>query len=416
MSKRITIAGLDIGSGKITGVIAFKDLDTNTLKIEAQRTVECKGLKGGVVVDINKTSEGISHVMQELENACNKEIDNLFVAVRGSHLESFTNHGAYNVSRIDREITSEDVNFAIENAKSVPVKNDNDIIHIIPQSFSIDKQGGISNPEGMEGSLLEVDVHITTGSSTHLNNLIKAIERAGYKSDETIYSLVALGDCVLTQEEKDLGALIIDMGGETMSVGLYFDGGLRFSKDIPYGCDLITRDIAYGLHTSRSDAKRIKEEFAVAHPSFLGEEEDIKIEGLDGKSENDIKKTFLLDIVQPRVEELFTEVGKCLDRSGYNEVPAIGIITGGGSLMPGVKEMCSQILGFKEVRCASVQRDLIITEEEFLHPSYSTAVSLIIYASDRNIYDDYSSISIKNSKSIFGKVSKIFKKLDVFGG
>lgn len=414
--KKITVAGLDIGSNKVTGVVAIKDLDTNTLKMEHISVVECKGLKGGVVIDIKQTSDSIAQVIHELEDSSKKEIENLYIAIRGYHLESFTNHGVYNISRVDKEITADDIYFAIENAKSVPVKNDNDIINTITQNFSVDKQYGISNPEGMEGSLLEVDLHVTTGSSTHINNLLRAIERVGYKVDVNLYGLIALGDCVLTQEEKDLGALIIDVGGETISVGLYFDGGLRFSKDIPYGADLITRDIAYGVRTSRTNAKQIKEEHGVTHPSFLGDDEEIKVLDLDGKTTNDVKKTLLLDIIQPRVEELFTEVRRALDRSGYSEVPAIGVLTGGGSLMPGMKEMCSQTLGFKEVRCGSVQRDLMISDEEFFHPSYSTAVSVIIYESIRNNYGDYSRVGIQSSGSILGKISKMFKKIDFFGG
>ncbi|MBT3392924.1 MAG: cell division protein FtsA [Elusimicrobiaceae bacterium] len=416
MSRKITIAGLDIGSNKITGVVATKDLDTNTLKMEHVAVSDCKGLKGGVVIDIQQTSDSIQQVLHELEDSVKKELDNIYIAIRGYHLESFTNHGAYNISRVDKEITADDIYFAIENAKSVPVKNDNDIINTIPQNFSVDKQQGIPNPEGMEGSLLEVDLHVTTGSSTHLNNLLRAIERIGYKVDVTLYGLIALGDCALTQEEKDLGALIIDIGGDTMSVGLYFDGGLRFSRDIPYGADLITRDIAYGVRTSRTNAKNLKEEYAVAHPSYLGDEEEIKVEDLDGKTTNSIKKTFLLDVVQPRVEELFTEVKRALDRSGYSEVPAIGVLTGGGSVMPGMKEMCSEVLGLKEVRSGSVQRDLMISDETFFAPEYSTAVSLVVYESERNHYGDYSRVGVQTSGSVLGKVSKMFKKMDFFGG
>lgn len=414
--KKITVAGLDIGSNKITGVVAIKDSDTSTLKMEHISVVDCKGLKEGVVIDIQQTSDSIAQVIHELEDATKKEIDNLFIAIRGYHLESFTNHGAYNISRVDKEITADDIHFAIENARSIPVKNDNDIFNTITQNFSVDKQSGIPNPEGMEGSLLEVDLHVTTGSSTHINNLVRAIERVGHKIDLNLYGLIALGDCVLTQEEKDLGALIIDIGAETISVGLYFDGGLRFSKDVPYGADLITRDIAYGIRTSRPNAKRIKEEYAVAHPSYLGDDTEIKVTDLDGTTVNDVKKTLLLDIVQPRVEELFTEVKRVLDRSGYSDVPAIGVLTGGGSLMPGMKEMCSQTLGLKEVRCGNVQRDLMISDEEFFDPAYSTAVSVVIYESIRNNYGDYSRIDLQSSGSVLGKISKMFKKIDVFGG
>ena len=203
MAKTNIIAGLDIGSGKMTCIAAAHDFDTNTLKVLAGRSVPCRGLRGGMVSDIRETSAAVTHVLGSIERECNQEISSLFVGVRGSHLESFSNHGTYNISRMDKEITQSDMALAIENAKAMPIKNDNEIVNVITQGYSIDKQKGITNPEGMEGSLLEVDVHITTGSSTHLNNLAKAIQRPGYKIDGTFYGLVPLGDCVLTQEEKE---------------------------------------------------------------------------------------------------------------------------------------------------------------------------------------------------------------------
>ena len=185
MAKTNIIAGLDIGSGKMTCIAAAHDFETNTLKVLAGRSVPCKGLKGGMVSDIRETSAAVTHILGSIERECNQDIGSLFVGVRGAHLESFSNHGTYNISRLDKEITQSDMALAIENAKAMPIKNDNEIVNVITQGYAIDKQKGITNPEGMEGSLLEVDVHITTGSSTHLNNLAKAIQRPGYKIDGT---------------------------------------------------------------------------------------------------------------------------------------------------------------------------------------------------------------------------------------
>lgn len=289
MAKTNIIAGLDIGSGKMTCIAAAHDFETNTLKVLAGRSVPCKGLKGGMVSDIRETSAAVTHILGSIERECNQDIGSLFVGVRGAHLESFSNHGTYNISRLDKEITQSDMALAIENAKAMPIKNDNEIVNVITQGYAIDKQKGITNPEGMEGSLLEVDVHITTGSSTHLNNLAKAIQRPGYKIDGTFYGLVPLADTVLTQEEKEIGAMILDLGGETMSVGIYIDGILKFSRDIPYGCDLITSDLSRLLHTSRQNAKEIKENTAcLSH--FLDEEGEIPVPSLDGRSKHNIKK------------------------------------------------------------------------------------------------------------------------------
>ena len=416
MAKTNIIAGLDVGSGKLTAVAAAHDFETNTLQILAGRSVPCKGVRGGVVSDIREASAAVTQLLGGIERELNKDIGSLFVGVRGAHLESFCNHGTYNISRMDKEITQADMELAVENAKAMPIKNDNEIVNVITQGFSIDKLRGINNPEGMEGSLLEVDVHITTGSSTHLNNLAKAIQRPGYKIDGTFYGLVPLGDCVLSQEEKDIGAMIIDLGGETMSVGIYIDGMLKFSRDIPYGCDLITSDLSRLLHTSRYNAKEIKEKYGVAFPTFLDEEGEIPVPSLDGRSTHNIKKSYVLDIIQPRVEELFEQIQHCVATSGYKNFPVVGVLTGGGSQMPGMTEQAVNILGLKEVRRGVVQRDLITSDDQFFDPVYSTAMALAVYASDNSGYEDYSRDSYDKGGSLFGKLGRMLKGMDLFGG
>ena len=416
MAKTNIIAGLDVGSGKLTAVAAAHDFETNTLQILAGRSVPCKGVRGGVVSDIRETSAAVTHLLGGIERELNKDIGSLFVGVRGAHLESFCNHGTYNISRMDKEITQSDMELAVENAKAMPIKNDNEIVNVITQGFSIDKLRGINNPEGMEGSLLEVDVHITTGSSTHLNNLAKAIQRPGYKIDGTFYGLVPLADCVLTQEEKDIGAMIIDLGGETMSVGIYIDGILKFSRDIPYGCDLITSDLSRVLHTSRQNAREIKEKYGVAFPTFLDEEGEVPVPSLDGRSSHNIKKSYILDIIQPRVEELFEQIQHCVATSGYKNFPVVGVLSGGGSQMPGMTDQAVNILGLKEVRRGVVQRDLVTSDDDFFDPVYSTAMALAVYASDNAGYDDYARDSYNKGGSVFGKLGRMIKGLDIFGG
>ena len=416
MAKTNIIAGLDVGSGKLTAVAAAHDFETNTLQILAGRSVPCKGVRGGVVSDIRETSAAVTQLLGGIERELNKDIGSLFVGVRGAHLESFCNHGTYNISRLDKEITQADMELAVENAKAMPIKNDNEIVNVITQGFSIDKLRGINNPEGMEGSLLEVDVHITTGSSTHLNNLAKAIQRPGYKIDGTFYGLVPLGECVLSQEEKDIGAMIIDLGGETMSVGIYIDGMLKFSRDIPYGCDLITSDLSRVLHTSRHNAKEIKEKYGVAFPTFLDEEGEVPVPSLDGRSTHNIKKSYILDIIQPRVEELFEQIQHCVATSGYKNFPVVGVLTGGGSQMPGMTDQAVNILGLKEVRRGVVQRDLVTAADEFFDPVYSTAMSLALYASDNGGYEEYSRGNYEKGGSLFSKLGRMLKGMDLFGG
>ena len=416
MAKTNIIAGLDIGSGKMTCVAVAHDPETHTLKVLAGRSIPCKGLKGGVVADIRETSTAINHLLGGIERECNQSIGSLYVAIRGKHLSSFCNHGTYNIARMDKEINQVDMDSAVENAKSMPIKSDNEIVNVIPQSYTVDKQKGINNPEGMEGSLLEVDVHITTGSSSHIRNLKKSIERSGYREDDCLYGLVSLADTVLTQEEKERGTLILDLGGETMSVGIYIEGNLKFSREIPVGCDLITQDLASVLYTSRQNAKEIKEKYGVAFPTFLDEEGEIPVPSLDGRSFQNIKKSYVLDIIQPCVEELIEKVAECVESSGYKNYPMVGVVTGGGSLMPGITDHCVKILGLKQVRCATVQRDLVTSDDEFFDPQYSTAMGLAIYAAERGDYNDYTGNSYDKGGSFFSKLGKLFKNVDIFGG
>jgi len=416
MAKTNIVVGLDVGSGKLTAVAAAQDFETNTLQALAGRSVLCKGLRGGIVSDIRETSAAVNHLLGGIERELGKGISRLVVGLRGAHLESFSNHGIYNISRMDKEITQADMDLAIENAKSMPIKTDNEIIDVFTQGFSVDKLRGINNPEGMEGSHLEVDVHITTGSSTHLNNLEKAIVRPGYKIDNMLYGVVPLGHSVLTQEEKDIGAMLIDLGGETMSVGIYVEGILKFSRDIPYGCDLITSDLARLLHTSRSNAQEIKEKHGVAFPTCLNDEGEVPVPSLDGRTTHDIKKSYILDIIQPRVEELFEQIQHCVAKSGYRNVPVVGVLTGGGSLMPGMTDQAVNILGLKEIRCGGVQRDLINAPEELFAPLYSTAMALTVYTTEQEEYADYSREKYDSGRGMFSKIGKIFKGLDLFGG
>ena len=416
MAKNNLIAGLDMGSGKITAVAAAYDSETGTLRIAAGGSFPCKGLKGGMVGDIRETSAAVVEAVNFLEEQTKKDLNGLYVAIRGEHLESLTNSGTYNISRLDKEITSEDIEQAVLNARSIPIKNDTEIISVVPQGFSIDRQKGILNPEGMEGSLLEVEVHITRGLSSALNNLNKAITRPGFRIDGTFYGLMCLADSVLSQEEKDIGAMLIDLGGETMSVGIYADGALRYSKDIPYGCDLITRDIAYALHTPKNSAAEIKEKHGITFPSFLDDEGDIPVPSLDGKSVHNVKKSFLLDIIQPRVQDLFDQVKLCVDRSGFGDLVSVGILTGGGSLMPGITEQCSQSLGLKEVRRGNVQRDIITGDEIYFDPRYSTAVALAVYAAKRDILNPEQAKNAPSGKGAISKFLNLIKKSDIFGG
>ncbi|MBQ6224518.1 MAG: cell division protein FtsA, partial [Campylobacter sp.] len=247
MAKENLIAGLDIGSGKITAVSAFLDQETGKLEVVSGISVHCSGLKNGIVTDIKQVSVAVANVVNKLEEEAQQDLGGLYIALRGEHLKSEVGHGTYNISRADKEITADDIERVISNASSISIKSDHEIISVIPQGFSIDRQRGITNPEGMDGSSLEVDVYITTGLSSALNNVRKSINKVGYRIDGSFYGLMCLCENVLLKEEKELGAVLIDLGGETTSIGICVDGVLQYSKEFDFGCDLITGDIANAL-------------------------------------------------------------------------------------------------------------------------------------------------------------------------
>ncbi len=379
MTKPEIVASLDMGSGRVTCILAAQDPGVQAVRVLSGATVPCRGIKGGVVVNISETARAITQAMEEAEEKAKEIVGEVYLGVRGAHLQSFNNRGAYNIARTDKEITGEDVANVIENAKAIPISSDREILHVVPQGFSLDRQRGVPNPVGMEGSLLEVEVHIVTASSSHLNNLIKAVSQAGFRVIEPIYGLLALGEIVVTPEEKDLGCLLVDVGGQTLSLGIYFEGSIHFSKEIPVGSDFITRDLAYGLRTSLSTAQTIKEKYGAALASLISGDEQITVVGLDGRTEHVVKTHTLLDYIQPRVEEIFTKVRDEFQNSNYADLPGGGVLTGGGSLLRGMAEASEQVMELQQVRAGSINREFVTCDEEYLHPVYNTALGIVCY-------------------------------------
>lgn len=391
MAKPDIIAGLDMGSGRITCILAALDPGVQSVKVLSGATVACRGLKGGVVVNISETSRSITQALEDAEENAKEIVGEIYLGIRGAHLQSFNNRGAYNIARTDKEITAEDVTSVIENAKAIPISSDREILHVIPQGFSLDRQRGVPNPVGMEGSLLEVEVHIVTASSSHLNNLMKAFSQAGFRTVEPIYGMLALGEVIVTPEEKELGCLLMDIGGQSISLGIYLEGSIRFSKEIAIGSDLITRDLAYGLRTSLATAQGIKEKYGAALSCVMeanGQaplakedqaDQQIDVTGLDGRTVHTVKTHTLLDYIQPRVEEIFSRMHDEVQNSNYADLPGGGVLTGSGSLLRGTAHAAEQIMELQQVRTGLVSREFVTCGEEYMNPVYATALGLVCY-------------------------------------
>src|SRR5229473_3656584 len=379
MAKTDIVAGLDIGSAQVACVIGRRDAQTGQIEVRSGSRSACPGgLKGGVVINIDETARAVTRICEEAEEAAKEMVKDVTIAVRGTHLQTFNNHGALNIARTDKEITADDVDKASESAQAVHLSADREIIHTIPQGFTLDRQQGVPNPVGMEGSLLEVDVHIVTASRSHLNNIFKAINLAGFTVTEPIYGLLAAGEVVVTQEERDLGSLLIDIGGQTTDMAVYFDGSIHYTEKLSIGADSVTRDLAYGLRTSLSQAQQIKENFGVSMSSLLEQNEaEVNFTAMDGRTFRKVSRRTLIDMIEPRIEEIFTLISEKLQDSGYADrvVPGGADLTGGGSLLKGIEQASEKILQLSSR--VGLPQGVVGKSEVVGHPSFATAIGLL---------------------------------------
>ncbi len=410
MAKPEIVASLDMGSGKVTCILAAHDPDAGKVRIISGATAPCKGLKGGVVVSIPETAKAVAMAMEEAEEKSGEVIREVLMGVRGTHISTYNNRGAYNIARTDREITADDVSSVIENAKAIPISNDRDILHVVPQGFSLDRQKGVPNPVGMEGSLLEVGVHIVTVSNSHINNLTRAVAQAGFRVVDTVYSLLALGEVVVSPEEKDLGCLLIDIGDQSVSIGSYYEGSIRFSRELGIGGYHITRDIAYALHTSMSAAQAIKEGHGAALSSLVDDEGTIGVVGLDGRNKREIKPRELLDYVQPRVEEIYGKINDSLQNCNY-AFPGGAVLTGGGSLLRGMPEAAEQVLELRQSRLGHPRPDFVDGPPEYLTPEYTTAVAIACYPFIKPWPGDAGSGGAASVGGLFRRVKRVLQNM-----
>lgn len=377
MAKTGIIAGLDIGSSQVCCVIGRRSEDNAILEIIGGARMPCRGVKGGVVINLSETSYAVQKVIEDAEEQANENVRQLYLGLRGSHIESLNARGAINISRTDKEITADDVAGAIENAKTIRLSPDREILHTIPQEFSLNHQRGVPNPVGMEGNFLEVDVHILTASSSHISNIYKAISQAGVDVLDPIYGFLAVGDLVITQEEKELGCLLIDFGGLTTGLAIYTEGSIRYSKELQIGSDFISRDISHSLRTSLAVAQDIKEKYGISMNSLLKNDSKFEYTAVDGRSIREGTRRQLVEIIQPRLDQIFVTIEEELKKSNLADaiVPGGIIITGGASKLDGLLQATEQALS-----CSTrvgLPQDVTGKEEIITNPAYATAIGLL---------------------------------------
>jgi cell division protein FtsA len=335
--------GLDIGTTKIACIIS--ELDANgELKIVGVGVSASDGLRKGVVVNIDKTVHSIQKAVEEAELMAGIDVESVYVGIAGDHIRAINSKGVVAISRDDNEITELDVVRAIDAAKAVSIPMDREILHVIPQEFIVDEQKGIKDPIGMCGVRLETQVHIITGAVTSAQNIYKSVEKAGLKVIDLVLEPLASSYAVLEKDEKELGVAMVDMGGGTTDIAIYFDESIRHTAVVGLGGKNVTSDIAIGIRTPIERAEEIKKQYGCAYSPLVKSDEYITVPGVGGREQREVSKAVLSSIIEPRLEEMLSLTLREIKRTEYADMLGAGVVlTGGGALMEGIQELAEKV-------------------------------------------------------------------------
>ncbi len=377
-TERNLIVGLDIGTSKVAAVVGEITSDGNIEVIGIGKSIS-RGLKKGVVVNLESTVQSIQRAIEEAELMAGCQIKSVFAGIAGSHIKSLNSHGVVAIK--DKEVTQYDIDRVIDSARAMAIPADQKILHILPQEFIIDLQDGIKEPIGMSGIRLEAKVHMVTGSVSASQNIIKCIRRCGLEVEDIVLEQLASCNAVLTEDEKELGVCLIDMGGGTTDIAIFVEGAIKHTAVIPIAGDQVTNDIAVALRTPTINAEDIKQKYACALTQMANVEGTIDVPSIGDRAPRKISMQNLAEIIEPRYEELMLLVQSELRRSGNEELIAAGIVlTGGSSKVKGLIELAEEIFHMP-VRMGGPENVTGLTEVT-RNPMYSTGVGLLIYGKE----------------------------------
>ena len=400
MSKERLITSLDIGSSKISTIVA--SILEDRLSVIGVASVPSKGIKKGVVVDIDSAVGAISKSIEAAERMAGCNVSSVLACVGGSHIESFNSHGVVAVSRTNAEIVAEDVSRVTEAAQAISLPSNREIIHVIPRDFIVDSQDGIKDPVGMGGVRLEVETNIISGSGTALHNLAKCVEQVGVGIADFIFVGVASAEATLTDTEKELGTILIDIGGGTTSLVVFSEGSPVFSMVLPIGGQNITNDLAIGLGTSLENAEKVK----IKLSSSSKEETEINVKELSLESGESLAKKFLTDILRYRVQEIFSLVALEIKKSGFaGKLPAGAVIVGGASGTFEIEQAAKFVLKMP-VRVAR-PRGVSGLVDEITGPAYSAGIGALLFGERLDSSRSSFSGGKKFVGGVFGKIASI---------
>jgi cell division protein FtsA len=394
------VTGLDIGTTKICVIIA--EVTEGGVEIIGCGTSPSRGLRKGVVVNIDGTVDSIRKAVEAAEAMAGLSLDSAFVGIAGGHIKGINSRGVIAVSGKNQEVTQSDVDRVIEAAKAITLPADRKVIHIIPQEFIIDDQGGVKEPLGMSGHRLEAEVHIVTGAIASAENIIKCAARAGLEVRDIVLQPLASSEATLTADEKELGVVLVDIGGGTSDIAVFIDGSIRHTAVLSLGGDHLTHDIAIGLRTPPNSAEEIKRQFGCALASLVSSEEVVEVPSVGGRKPRLLSRHMLCEIVQPRMEEIFTLVELEVRRAGFMQQVAGGVVvTGGSSIMEGVPELAEQLFDLP-VRLG-MPTGVGGLKEVVSSPMYATGVGLVLYGREHMDHRRFDKLS---ERTLVDKVIK----------
>src|SRR5689334_15766018 len=383
--KERYLVGLDVGTAAVT-VIVGEVMDDASLDIIGIGMAESKGIRRGIVNNVDSAAEAIKRALDEAELTAGIEIDSVHLGLSGAHVKAFNSRGVVAVAGKNPEITREDVRRAIDAAKAVALPSGREILHVLPQDFVVDEQGGIGAPVGMTGTRLEVNVHVVTGSASSTQNIVACVNRSGVAVLDTVVEQLAASESVLTEDEKELGVALVDIGGGTTDIAIYERGSLWHTAVIGVGGDHFTNDIAVGLRTPVPDAEKIKRKCGCALSGMVDEEDTMEVASVGGRKPRVMARRILSEILQPRAEEIFHLVWDEIRRAGYERSLNSGIVlTGGGAILDGVPEIAEQIFDLPIRRgCPTGIGGLT---DHVNSPTFATGVGLVLYGYRNSVAD-----------------------------
>jgi cell division protein FtsA len=398
--KEDLIVGLDIGTTKICAVVAERT--AIGVDVVGIGTHPSRGLRKGVVVDIEATVESIKHAVEEAELMGDCEISSVYAGIAGGHIRGMNSHGIVAVK--DREVSESDVRRVIDAAKAVAIPMDREVIHVIPQEFIIDDQDGIREPLGMSGVRLETKIHIVTAAVTSAQNIVKCANKAGLNVIDIVLEPLASAEAVLARDERDLGVCLIDIGGGTTDIAVFNEGSIAHTSVLALGGNHITNDLAVGLRTPFDEAERIKKKFGVASSRLLGSDDILSVPSVGGRRPREVSRKLICDVIEPRADEILSLARQELVKSSMDErVPSGVVLSGGCSALSGIADLAEEIFE-GPVRLGSPTQ-VGGLQDVVRDPMYATGVGLVLYGAARARSRTQSRFRIRDD-SVFRRVKQ----------